>query len=55
MIAFFVSFAILVSSLAAGLLAWLFLGKAEPRCPGCDLPESLCECGDPADVTRAGP
>jgi hypothetical protein len=44
MIAFIVSLMALVGALAFSTLAWLLLGRPEPMCPGCDQPESLCEC-----------
>lgn len=44
MIAFILAFIILVGALAVVALTWLLLGQPEPMCPGCDQPESLCEC-----------
>lgn len=46
MIAFIFSLLTLVGALAVSALAWLLLGRPEPMCPGCDQPESLCECDE---------
>ncbi len=39
---------IIVGCVALALLfcaaGWILFGRPEPRCPGCDLPESKCEC-----------
>ena len=45
MIAFIFSLLTLVGALVVSSLAWLALGRPEPTCPGCDQPQSLCECG----------
>lgn len=27
---------------------WIIFGRPEHRCPGCDMPDSRCECEDRA-------
>lgn len=46
MIAFLFSVLTLVGALAVSAAAWFLLGRPEPMCPGCDRPESQCECDD---------
>lgn len=41
--------ALLVPLIALGVLlasygAWIILGRPEHICPGCDMPDSRCEC-----------
>ncbi len=36
----------LIGALLISGMAWLALGRPERLCPGCDQPESRCDCGD---------